>query len=1823
MRNKVLLFCFIGILLLSVGGCSKGGDDDPPLYSNPGGTTPVPGPPPAPDQQIVSSALTPGSTPRAMHAASISQDGRIYIFGGNSTSGPLADLWQYDIITSQWKMLTPTGSPPAPRQQASAVFYDNKIYFFGGWNGNLSQPIYYNDVWSYSINTNSRDANEWKLVRGASNSANVPQGRGGHTAVVYGDGMYVFGGVTAQGINGELWRYDFASATWNNNLGGGTVAPSPRFGHSSVIYKNSLYVYGGELGNGQLIADSLIYRYNIDSDQWVPTAMVNFPTTGSAHHSAVVMGDTMYVYGGQIPQISQELFTYHFPTNFWMRTLSNAPASSYHSAVFYKDTMYIFGGIFPNNTFSNNLQRFPLGAKPANPFPINKAVGVSQDATLSWSITRSATGYDVHLGTALDNLTPILIDRNITYVKAPSLQSNTVYYWRVDVRSTGNVAITGDVWSFTTDGAVPAKAGWGMPLDGTPNVTLAPLLSWASANGATSYDVYFGTNPAALPPAGNQTATSFAPLSLLQNTTYYWRIDSRNGGSVNTGDIWSFTTGQLPAQAANSSPAANAIDVPLNSQLVWNAAKGATSYNVYFGQDTPGNIALVGKEIIGTYYNPGVLTTATTYYWRIDAKNSVGAVVGTTWSFTTDNVQLKATDPDPADNAFQVGVNKTLSWTGPAGATQFNVYLAKDSSQNMPLAANQAGTSYIPPQSFVNNSTYYWRIDSIVGSNVLTGDVWRFSTGVTAGKPTNPVPANGATSIPINQQLSWTAASNAVSYNVYFGTTNPPTNIVSAQAGTSYDPGTLSLSTTYFWRVDAVSITGTITTGDVWSFTTGLLPSPVTAINPPDGSKDQPLTLTFIWSTDPNALTYDLYLDTVNPPVTKVSSDQAATNFTPATPLNPSTLYYWRVVSKNPFGSATSAVFNFSTANLPVKPSNPSPPSNATNVPFNAFISWGPAAFALNYHIDFGDADPPPRVQTDYPADNPPTPYNPYAPAASLDKSKQYFWLITSKNNAKQHQRAEVPGDVWNFTTADIFKLRSGTTAAGQKFGSSIAIDGNYAVVGAPGDNDNQGAIYVFRRGTNNIWNLTNQAAAKITASDGAANHSFGHAVAISNDTIIATAPDNGTGAAYIFARNQGDADGWQEVLKLTTPVDSVNFGHSAAIYGDHAIVGDPNYNGSRGRAYIFQRNNGGADQWQEVKTITAGDAAAGDQFGFSVDIHNDQAIVGAIYGDDLDADPQIFGCGAAYVFLRNQGGVNNWGQVKKIMPVDSDLESGDQYGYSVTISGDFAAIGAPATAISDGAVYIFQRNYDADAEAPNLTADNWGQKKKITGTAGAAERLGYALAIDVDRLVVGAPFADNTWVNDSGVAYVYERNEGGTNAWGQTNKLESGDSDLSDFFGAAVAISGSAVLTGSRLDDDLGLQSGSGYVFHYQNALTDATEIPMPPTVSANSNFGTGIGVYNNFMVAGLPGHPVNNEGVIDIIRRENAAWNHVIRWQIVGVNTEEDKLGSTAAMHENILITGAPDADGGGNAYIFERNWKNNGSEPPTTQADNWGRVTSLGAGSGSKFGAAVAIDVDTAVVGAPDVDSNRGKAYVYSRNQFSAENWGQVRSLLNPDPADGDRFGSAVAVSLDTAVVGAPGRGGVYIYKRNQGGANNWGLVATINGIAADRFGAAVALSLDILVVGVPDEDSEGRTDSGAVYIYARNEGGADVWGLVKRIQASDAANAISEFANFGASVAIDVATLVVGAPRRDTNADEGGAAYIFGRNEGGLNSWGEKRVLNLPAGTSVAEDHFGTAVAISKNTVMVGVPNADTDGQENAGKVYLFVADPNRKDPYQRR
>jgi len=402
----------------------------------------------------------------------------------------------------------------------------------------------------------------------------------------------------------------------------------------------------------------------------------------------------------------------------------------------------------------------------------------------------------------------------------------------------------------------------------------------------------------------------------------------------------------------------------------------------------------------------------------------------------------------------------------------------------------------------------------------------------------------------------------------------------------------------------------------------------------------------------------------------------------------------------------------------------------------------------------------------------------------------------------------------------DIQELFASDGATGDRFGDSVSIDGDYAIIGAVEDDDNgdySGSAYIFKRdGT--VW--TEQS--KLLPSDGESMECFGGSVAIDGDyALIGVSNDDdngyGSGSAYIFKR---DGTVWTEQSKLlpSDGKEDQTFGCSVSIGGDYALigaVGDDDNGGYSGSAYIFKRDG---TVWTEQSKLLPSDGDDNDLFGRYVSIGGDYALIGAP-GDENNG----YGSGSAYIFKRN-GTV--WTEQSKLL--FSDGES------SVSINGDYALIGYwgdDDNGIRSGSAYIFKRD-----------GNIWTQQVKLLPSDGEAYGyFGFSVSINGDYAIIGG-YGDKDNGKNAGSAYVFKRN--GT-TWSRHVKLLAPDGIKEDCFGWSVSIDGDNAIIGAIGAD--GNEPGSGSAYVYKNI----SEFQSPSIPSINGPTSGKVRVKYTFIIS------------------------------------------------------------------------------------------------------------------------------------------------------------------------------------------------------------------------------------------------------------------------------------------------------------------------------------------------------------------------------------
>lgn len=366
-----------------------------------------------------------------------------------------------------------------------------------------------------------------------------------------------------------------------------------------------------------------------------------------------------------------------------------------------------------------------------------------------------------------------------------------------------------------------------------------------------------------------------------------------------------------------------------------------------------------------------------------------------------------------------------------------------------------------------------------------------------------------------------------------------------------------------------------------------------------------------------------------------------------------------------------------------------------------------------------------------------------------------------------------------NGTWIQVKKLYPSARAVGDLFGKSVCISGDYILIGSESQTDaneqnpiqGAGAAYLYAKdqGGPGNWGLVK----KIISPNRQFREYFGTNVAIDGDHAIAGAYYEAR--AYILEKDAGGTNNWGAVATLLPQGGNSNFnsfGARVAISGDHVVVGafsddnsgiGPAFQHS-GSAYIFKKDLGGTNNWGLARRITASSITEDANFGVCVSIDGDRVVVGARSERIIKGSTTMYGVGAAYLFSKNNGGVDQWGLEKKLT---ADVRNGSHFGSSVALRGSTIVVGG----LGD---YLNYKNEDS--------------------------------------------------VSYAGSAWVFSENRGGVGNWGQTAKIHAPDRDKDEYFGSAVALNDTLILVGSPQENNGGPYAvtypGAAYSFSRESAL-------------------------------------------------------------------------------------------------------------------------------------------------------------------------------------------------------------------------------------------------------------------------------------------------------------------------------------------------------------------------------------------------------------------
>jgi hypothetical protein len=332
------------------------------------------------------------------------------------------------------------------------------------------------------------------------------------------------------------------------------------------------------------------------------------------------------------------------------------------------------------------------------------------------------------------------------------------------------------------------------------------------------------------------------------------------------------------------------------------------------------------------------------------------------------------------------------------------------------------------------------------------------------------------------------------------------------------------------------------------------------------------------------------------------------------------------------------------------------------------------------------------------------------------------------------------------------------------------------------------------------------------------------------NNSIVVGAPLNNK--VYVLSKN---GSSWVEdtILTASDGMSGDFFGGTSAISGEYIIVGAPykevNGNAAQGQCYIFKK--AGA-VWTEQAILTSSDGEADDNFGSSLDIRGDYAIVGTPFHtvDGIQFQGQV------YVFIRDG---TNWTETQILTDADTITQG---FGRAVAISDSFIVVGTPWA--GTGRVYLFDYNWNQTTLVPSIMQNN--------------QSFGIAVDVYENDVIVGAPFFDSGDLTDQGIAYVFAKN-GGT--WGEQAILTSNAPESEGYFGNDVAIYGNHAVVGAEWEDHSGNpNAGRCYAYH-RNGMAWTKEISLSPSDASHEPgddefFGHAVCMSDTYILVSAPTH-------------------------------------------------------------------------------------------------------------------------------------------------------------------------------------------------------------------------------------------------------------------------------------------------------------------------------------------------------------------------------
>lgn len=770
-----------------------------------------------------------------------------------------------------------------------------------------------------------------------------------------------------------------------------------------------------------------------------------------------------------------------------------------------------------------------------------------------------------------------------------------------------------------------------------------------------------------------------------------------------------------------------------------------------------------------------------------------------------------------------------------------------------------------------------------------------------------------------------------------------------------------------------------------------------------------------------------------------------------------------------------------------------------------------------------------------------------------------------------------------------------------QQMGTSVAVDEDYAVIGAPNTHTHDSKFYAYVLHYDGIkWGIVAKLSPSLVAGK------FGFSVAISGDNIVIGAPDasmfDGTssslysGLAFVYTK---PSTGWTDttetaILKVSDYMMNDHFGYAVDIKDDNIVVTRKfdHYNAGSVdcKTYVYTKPLSGWVSATETAKLLNSSATYYDELGCSVAISDEAIVVGAKKSNINGTD-----AGCAFVYTKPAGG---WITSYETCHLSaSNIASGDQFGAAVDILNDDIIVGSPQNDLNGtntGTAYIYTKTdsiWVTMTETAIFTANS----------SSIGDRFGNSVSIDDNMIVVGASEAIAQTVK-SGTAYIFEKSITGWINSSPVAKIDASDRYGDNLFAFSVAISNDRILVGSPMDDDLGPNSGSVYSYqksgNYWTDITENQKITLDYRYSEFTGyfFGYSIAMDGDYAVVGAKYGGINDQGTVYVFHNDGINW--IKQAQLFASDLKVDDLfGFSVAISGNTIVVGTGRLNAGeldsvtvGGIYVYTKpisGWHN------MTETARLSRSASND-NSNPLFGWDVAIEDDIIIGSSPNDNGGKGRAYLFERPIFGWVSMTQTALLTPSDAAPTYFFGVMCDIANDQIVFGSR-NDKAYVFQKPLTGWDNISETAILtasdlsNQSLAD-FGETVAISSNDVVVGA--------INGGQAYVYSQP---SDGWGNMTEtaILRPSLPYVFYGGDEFSRSLAIEDSIIIIGSKATilSNSVYRSGLAFIYCKPQNGWSDTIETTRIITPGNNSAYD--FTYALDISNKNIIITYPfNVDT-------------------------